>query len=142
MRLLFILLFIANLAVTLISMVVLPDRVAIHFGADGMANGWAPNYINAILMTGVYILIYCVIYFSPRCLRLVPSKWINLPHKEYWLSPANQALAVEKMQGFMWRFGVAIMLLFLVDGLLTIQANLSKFRMTEAKRTPIRFDKF
>ena len=38
MRILFILMLVANVGVTLVSLVVLPDRVAIHFGADGVAN--------------------------------------------------------------------------------------------------------
>src|ERR1035437_3257899 len=98
MRTLFILAFIANVVVTLISLAVLPARVAIHYGADGMANGWAPNYVNALLMTGTYVLMFCSLYFGHRLNILFPPKWwIGLPNKEYWLSPANRTRAMEKI---------------------------------------------
>ena len=126
MRRLFMLMFVANIALMLISLVVLPARVATHFGSGGMANGWAPNHVNAILMTGLDILIFCAIYFSPRSVRWRTAKLMNLPNKEYWLSPANLPLTTEKLQGFVWQFGVAIFLFFLVLGVLTIQANLAK----------------
>ena len=57
MRRLFILAFVANVALSLISLHVLPERVAIHFGADGTADGWGPNYADAALMTGVQMLL-------------------------------------------------------------------------------------
>jgi len=133
MRTLFILLFIANVAVTLISLAVLPHRVAIHFGIDGLPNGWAPNYVNAILMSSVHLLILFSIYFSPSLAFLLPAKWINLPNKEYWLMPVNRSRALEMLRGLLWRFGIAIFLFFLVIGLLAIQANMAKpVRLNEA----------
>jgi len=130
MRNVFILMLLANVAVTLISLVVLPDRVAIHFGADGVANGWAPNTVNALLMTGTHALLFCLLYFSPRFVLWFPAWCINLPNKEYWLNPVNLSKTREKLQYFMWQFGAAIFLFFLVVGLLSIQANLvSPFRL-------------
>jgi len=126
MRTLFILAFLANVTVTLISLAVLPSRVAIHFGSGGLANGWAPNYVNAILMTGVHLLIFCSIYFSPRLAFLLPAKWINIPNKEYWLMPVNRTRALEITSGLLWRFGIAIFLFFLAISLLTLQANMAK----------------
>jgi len=55
---------------------------------------------------------------------LFPSKWINLPNKEYWLLPVNQSHAIEKIRGFMWHVGVAAFLFFLAVSLLTLQANI------------------
>jgi len=126
MRKLFILAFLANVVVTLISLAVLPSRVAIHYGANGMANGWAPNYVNALLMTGTHVLLFCSLYFGHRLALWFPLKWINLPNKEYWLSPANKARTMEKIQGFMWRFGVAVFLLLFIMSLLSLQANMAK----------------
>jgi uncharacterized membrane protein len=118
--------FVANVVVTLISLAVLPARVAIHFGADGMANGWAPNYVSALLMTGTHVLLFCSLYFGHRLALLFPPKWINLPNKEYWLNPVNMPQTMEKIQGFMWRFGVAVFLLLFIMSLLSLQANMSK----------------
>ena len=126
MRKLFILAFLANVVVTLISLAVLPSRVAIHYGANGMANGWAPNYVNILLMTGTHVLLFCSLYFGHRLALWFPLKWINLPNKEYWLSLANKARTMEKMQGLMLQFGVAVFLFLLVAGLLSLQANMTK----------------
>ena len=126
MKLLFILTFIANVVLTLISLAMLPDRVAIHFGADGMADGWAPAYVNALLMTGIHLLLFFSLYFSPRLMLLFPAKWINLPNKEYWLAPRNQSRTMEKISSFMWRFGTAMFLFLFVITVLTLQANLSE----------------
>ncbi|MGZ3614494.1 MAG: DUF1648 domain-containing protein, partial [Syntrophales bacterium] len=48
MRSVFILVFVANVVLSLFSLVLLPSRVAIHFGVGGMANGWAPSCVNAL----------------------------------------------------------------------------------------------
>lgn len=124
MRKLFILMLIANVAVTLVSLIVLPERVAIHFGAGGVPNGWASNLVNALLMTGTHALLFCLLYFSPRLVVIFPAWCINLPHKEYWLKPGNLPKTQEKLNHFMWQFGAAIFLFFLVVGLLALQANL------------------
>lgn len=126
MRTLFILLFIINVAVTVISLAVLPQHMAIHVGIDGLPDGWAPNYVNAILMTSVHLLIFFSIYFSPRLTFLLPAKWINLPNKEYWLMPVNRPRALEILRALLWRFGIAIFLFFLVISLLSIQANMAR----------------
>ena len=122
----FILAFLANVALTAISYVMLPDRVAIHFGADGMADGWGPNSVNALFMTFIDVLLFCVIYFSVWLIRVLPARWINLPNKDYWLCPANQARSLETIRSFMWRFGTATLLFLFVVGLLALHANLSK----------------
>ena len=124
MRNTFILMLLANVVVTLVSLVVLPDRVAIHYGADGIANGWASKTMNALLLTGTHVFLFGLLYFSARLVGLLPASCINLPNKEYWLNPANMPKTQEKLQYFMWQFGAAIFLFFLVVGLLSIQANL------------------
>lgn len=123
MRTLFILTFLANVGVTLLSLAVLPSRVAIHYGADGLANGWAPNYVNALLMTGTHVLLFCALYFGHRLALLFPPRWIHLPHKAYWLSPANKPRTLEKMQALLWRLGAALFLFLFIVGLLSLQAN-------------------
>lgn len=124
MRWLFILMVAATVAETLVSLAVLPDRVAIHFGADGLANGWGSNSVNALLMTATHVFLFCVLYFAAHLVTVIPPRFINLPNKEYWLSPANRVAAREKIKRFMWRFGVAIFTFFFVTGLLSLQANL------------------
>lgn len=126
MRKLFILAFIANVAVTLIALAVLPDRIATHFGADGRADGWAPNYVDALIMTGVHVLLFISFYFSPQLMLMFPAKWINLPNKAYWLQPAVLPRTKAMMSTLMRQFGFALFLFLLVAGLLSLQANMAR----------------
>ena len=125
-RILFFLAFIANVALTLLSLAMLPAKVACHFGINGVADGWMDNYVNCIIMTGLLIFMFCVFYFLPRLIFLFPPGMVNLHNKEYWLRPGMKTLTIKKIQSFMCGFGVALFLLLFTAGLLTLQANLSK----------------
>lgn len=121
----FVLMFGANVVLTLISLAVLPARVAVHFGANGMADGWGSKTGNAGFMTLIQVLLFGLLYFSTRLIRLLPVRWINLPNKRYWLDPAHQERSLETIQTFMWRFGVSMLLFLFVVNFLAFQANLA-----------------
>jgi uncharacterized membrane protein len=125
MRNLFIVTFLANVMLSLVSLVILPDRVAIHFGSGGVPDGWASKQTNTLLMLGVHILVFCALYFSPRLICAVPSKWGSLPNRDFWLSPQRRHLAAEKLTLLVWQFGTAVFLFMLFACLLTIRANRS-----------------
>jgi hypothetical protein len=122
----FIVSFVANLILAIVSTQVLPERVAIHFGAGGAANGWGSTNANALLMAGVNLLLFCSIYFSPWLIERIPARWISLPNRDYWLTPKNKERAVKIMQEMMWQFGTVLFLFLFFTGLLTISANLSQ----------------
>ena len=126
MRSAFIASFVANLVLAIVSTQVLPERVAIHFGAGGAADGWGSTNANAVLMAGVNLLLFCSIHFSPWLLERIPARWISLPNRDYWLTPENKERAVQIMRERMWQFGTALFLFLFFTGLLTISANLSQ----------------
>ena len=126
MQQLFILAFAANVALTLISSALLPARVACHFGAGGRANGWSSNTANTLMMLGVEIVLFSMIYWAPRLALAFPYRWISLPNKDFWLSPANRPRALEKLQNFQLALGSAIFLFLFVISALTLQANRSQ----------------
>ena len=133
MRNLFIWMFIANIVLTFASLLILPERVAIHFGPGGRADNWASSHFNALLMTTVQVILFCAIYFNRRLVLMFPRKMINLPNREYWLSPANFDRAMGKMQDLLWNIGAVMFLLLFVMGLLSLKANLSApVRLDEA----------
>ncbi len=122
----FILVFIANLVLALISLAFLPSSVAIHFGRDGMADNWGPSYISALFFIGTNTLLFLCLYFTPRLVFKLPAKRINLPNKDYWLRPENKTRTLTVFSSLMREFGIALFLFFFVVELLTIQANLSQ----------------
>ncbi|MET0068424.1 MAG: DUF1648 domain-containing protein [Candidatus Thiodiazotropha sp.] len=125
MRTSFIASFLANLVLAILSLVMLPDRVAIHFGQGGMPDGWASNLTSTLIMLGLHTLLFCSLYFSPRLLVSAPAKWISLPNRDYWLKPEHRAQAVAILSQQMWQFGTVLFLFMLFVGLLTLKANLS-----------------
>ena len=58
MRAAFILTFLANVALTLGSLVILPSRVAIHFGSGGVPDSWAPSVWNALAFVGIEAVLF------------------------------------------------------------------------------------
>ena len=126
MRATFILSFLANVILALVSSVILPERVAIHFGQGGVPNDWAINLTSTLIMLVMHGLVFCSLYFSPRLLASVPDKWVSLPNRKYWLSPQRRAQAVERFSRHIWQFGAALFLFMLFAGLLSLKANLSE----------------
>jgi uncharacterized membrane protein len=121
----FILCFLANVLLSLASLVILPDPVAIHFGIGGAPDGWASREMSALLMTGMHVILFLSLYLSPRLLTSVPSKWVSLPNRDYWLAPERRAQAVERFSRWMWQYGTGLFLFMFYVGLLTMRANLS-----------------
>ena len=125
MRTAFILSFVANLILTLVSLALGPSRVAIHFGLGGVPNGWAPAYVNALIMTSMDTLVFLSLFFSPKLIRTTSAKWINIPNKDYWLMDKNRGLAESLFAEQMYRFGMVLFAFLFSVGLLALQANLS-----------------
>ena len=58
MRKFFILSFVANLALTLISLDILPNCVALYFGPGGAPNGWGSKYVGALFFLVIQTLLF------------------------------------------------------------------------------------
>ena len=68
----------------------LPERVATHFDIHGQANGWMSRdgILWSMTCFGLGLPLLIVLAFhSPR---LMPSRFINLPHREHWLAPTRR----------------------------------------------------
>jgi uncharacterized membrane protein len=126
MRAALLLSFLANIALALVSLAILPERVAIHFGQGGAPNGWASSRASTLFMIGINVLIFCGLYFSPKLISALPGKWISLPNRDYWLAPERLAQTTQRFGHYLWQFGVAVFIFMFVAGALTIQANLSE----------------
>ena len=125
MRTAFILSYVANLILTLVSLTLCPSRVAIHFGLGGTPNGWAPAHVNALIMTGMDTLIFLSLFFSPKLIRSTSAKWINIPNKDYWLKDENRSTAESLLSGQMFQIGTVMFAFMFMVNLLALQANLS-----------------
>ncbi len=125
MRTAFIISFVVNLILTVVALVSCPSNVAIHFGAGGEPNGWAPAYVNALIMSGIDVLIFASFFFTPHLIRITPPRWINLPNKQYWLKEENRGKMESMLTSHLYQFGTLTFIFMLIVGLLALQANLS-----------------
>jgi uncharacterized membrane protein len=100
----------------------LPDRVAIHFGADGRANGWA-HRTQAAQIFETLVIVPVILLALALVMRVMPTGAFNLPHRDYWLAPERRKETVAAISGqLIW---MDCLLVAFLAGIyqLTIEAN-------------------
>lgn len=104
----------------------LPLRVASHFGADGVANGWSSR--ESYVWTLIVILTVCTLTMAGTAaiIRITPTNLVNLPHREYWLAPERREATIGAVERFGFVMAGLTSLLFLAIHLLTVAANESQ----------------
>ena len=105
------------------SMWLLPDPAALHFGADGAANGFASPAENSLAMIGFSTLMAIVFIGTAYLMLVLPASLINLPNKDYWLSEQRRPETMKKIAAFMDEMGIGTMAFFLLLQWEILQAN-------------------
>lgn len=116
-------LLIANLLLAALTLFILPEQVAVHFGAGGHPNGFASREANAALMAGLPLVLFCTFSFLPAVLARTPVHMISLPNKEYWLAPERCAASLRRLGEALCGYGSGLFTFLLVVNLLLVQAN-------------------
>jgi hypothetical protein len=138
MRTIFFVAFAANVLLWLLSLVVLPDQVAVHFGRGGVPDSWASKEWNALVFVLLEIPLFLLLWYAPSLPLGLPPRFVSVPNKDYWLRKENQPAFKQKMQHLMAQFGTAFFLFFFCVGVLTLQANLSEpVRLNEQAFFPV-----
>ena len=125
MRNLLIVSFLANVVLTVVSLLVLPSEVAIHFGRGGMPDSWASKEFNALLFLGIDLFLFIVFLAAPSLSLGLSPQWLSLPNKNYWLKEENRAVAQKKLAPLMTQFGSVFFIFLFFVGLLTMEAHLA-----------------
>jgi uncharacterized membrane protein len=113
----------------------LPDRLASHFNAAGVPNGWMTKPTFFAVYFAMVLIAAVPEFIVPSSIARSSNARINLPHKDYWLAPAQRADTIAYFEkSFAW-FGCAILLLEVLAMGLAIQANFSSPPLLPA--TPI-----
>jgi uncharacterized membrane protein len=101
----------------------LPEKVASHFGANGIADGWMPK--NEFVMTTVVTFLFTlgILLGSALLISKLPAETLNMPNKEYWLAPERKTETIAFMGGQMLWFSAATALLLVAIFQMTYQAN-------------------
>lgn len=124
-RKLFVAVFVANLALIVVSLFVLPPTVAIHFGPGGDPNNWASREVNALIFLALTLVLFVQFSLVPWLTFKFPRRLINLPNKEYWLSEENRPKAKAMLTGLLSEFGVGLLAFIFFMLLLVLDANLA-----------------
>ena len=102
----------------------LPERVATHFGFNGQAaDGWMSRRAYLAFECGFPALIAALFTGVTALVRWLPTSFVNIPRKDYWLAPERRALTGRFLRD---RLGWLLCLITLFFGglhVLIVQAN-------------------
>jgi serine/threonine-protein kinase len=103
----------------------LPERVATHFDGSGKPNGWMHRDNAALLMVGFETLMPAIFLGIAYAIYFIPSQFINIPHREFWLAPDKREASIAFVARSTAAFSLAISLFFIGMNHLTYLANQS-----------------
>lgn len=90
----------------------LPARVATHFGADGRPNGWMSRDGHTLSHVGIVVFLAVLFVALTAALPRIPERFVNLPHRDYWLAPKRRG------ETFAWLGAMLLCLGTLLQGFL------------------------
>ncbi len=102
----------------------LPERIATHFNGSGEPNGWMSRSQNQRFMLIFGLLFPLFVVALCFATRFVPTSLINIPHRDYWLTPERRPETFNYL--FRHSLWFACLAVGFVTGIqyLTVQANL------------------
>ena len=102
----------------------LPDRLASHFTASGFPNNWLEKPQFFALYAGLLLLATAITFLSPTLISITPTWAVNLPNKQYWLSPAHREDTLLYLDRYFAWSGLLLLIFEVCTMHLVFQANL------------------
>ncbi|HEY7820870.1 MAG TPA: DUF1648 domain-containing protein [Vicinamibacteria bacterium] len=91
----------------------LPETMASHFDGSGHANGFQSRDGFAAFTMGILALTVLIFAGMGWLFRVLPSEWLNLPNRDYWLASERRDETLEDLSRRMEWFGAASLALYL-----------------------------
>ena len=104
----------------------LPETVASHFDGAGRPNGHQSKTAFAVLCMAFSSGLFAVFALLSSSLHHIPSSLLNLPNREYWLTPERRRAALERMGVYLDWFAFATLLVLVGASELALEANLAR----------------
>ncbi len=102
----------------------LPARIPSHFGASGRADGWMSPQAFVLFNAVVPALVLAVLLGCGLLVGRLPARWINVPHRDYWLAPERIAATRRKILANL--AAIAALTLALLLGIAEISIHLAR----------------
>jgi uncharacterized membrane protein len=114
MRSFFLLVLVAAAAFVWVTSGALPSVVASHFGPGGQANGFMAKGSYTVLILSVVVAAPALVASLALLAHVLPPQLVNLPNKDYWLSPEQREASLDALASLGLRFaaGLAVFLCF------------------------------
>src|SRR5580658_3464151 len=103
----------------------LPDRLASHFSASGVPNGWMTKPAFFIVYVAMVLIAAVVEFLVPLSITKCANPRLNMPNKDYWLAPGRRVETIAYIARSLAWYGCAILLLEVLTMGIAIQANFS-----------------
>ena len=75
----------------------LPDRVASHFGAGNVPNGWMTRDGYLAFMLAFAVVLPAIVVAGVGLVPHVSPRRINIPHRDYWLAPERRTATLSAL---------------------------------------------
>ena len=87
----------------------LPEAVPGHVGPGGEVTRWSTRVAHLVTggITGATTAL--IFWAGPGLVGKLPREFVNLPHKDYWFAPENEARAVRMLTNDLAWVGAATM---------------------------------
>ena len=102
----------------------LPNVVATHFNASGVADGFSSKRTFAIGMVGLQSGLALVFLGLSWLLRVLPITTLNIPNRTYWMAPERRETTKSEVACFLLSVGLGTQWFFIATRQLIILHNL------------------
>jgi len=111
--------FLASVALAVLTVLVagatMPSgRVPVHFGPGGEPDRWGHRAELVVVLLVVVLALALLMGWLARKAPSLPWELVNIPHREFWRRPENEAVARARLRDDMYVTGSLCMLLFVV----------------------------
>lgn len=103
----------------------LPERMASHFDGSGRPDGFQSSRGFAGLSASILVMTVVIFGGLGALLRRIPSKWFNLPNRDFWLAPERREETIGRISTRMEWFGAASLALYLYVIQMVVETNLT-----------------
>ncbi len=124
-RILFFTIVVATIAQCLHDFPLLPDRLASHFNAAGIPNGWMTKTQFMWVYAVVLLPALAIEFWVSRKIANEPDAKLNLPNKDYWLAPGRRVETFAYFDRFCAWYGCIFLFVVVFAMGLAMRANLT-----------------